>query len=108
MLRHPKTVYDLKNGSLKDAFENFFPKIRQRKATNPEYLSRCAKCFLMGLCNMCPARSWSEHGTLDSPVEHFCELAHAEAKFLGLLKEGEKAWEVEDWKTRLKKFTKSK
>ena len=36
-----------------------------------------------------------EHGVLAEPVEYLCEIAHAEAVWLGLLKEGEKAWEVE-------------
>lgn len=109
MLRHPDCVYDLRNGSavnslLKDALENFFPKIRQIKAANPDYLSRCAKCFLKGLCEQCPAKAWMEHGTLDTPVEYLCEVAHAQALYLGLLKEGEKAWEVGDWKERIVKL----
>jgi len=104
MLRDPDTVYDLKKGTLQDALKNFFPKIRQKKATNPEYLSRCARCFLLSLCNQCPAKSWMEHGTLDTPVEYLCRMAHAEAKYLGLLEDGELAWEVIDWQERVKKF----
>lgn len=105
MLRHPNTVYDLKKGSLKDALTNFFPKLRETKATNPEYLARCARCFLKGFCEQCPAKSWMEHGTLDTPVEYFCELAHTQARFLGLLKNKELAWEVKDWQSRVKEFT---
>jgi radical SAM protein with 4Fe4S-binding SPASM domain len=101
MLRHPDCVYDLKKGSLKDALTNFFPKLREMKATNPEYLNRCAKCFLKGLCEQCPAKSWMEHGTLDTPVEYLCRAAHTQARYLGLLKEDEKAWEVEDWQARI-------
>jgi len=105
MLRHPDTVYNLKNGSLKDALMNFFPKIRATKATNPEYLRRCARCFLKGLCEQCPAKSWMEHGTLYTPVEYLCEVAHSQARYLGLIKENEKAWEVEDWENRIGQFT---
>jgi radical SAM protein with 4Fe4S-binding SPASM domain len=99
-LRHPDTVYNLKKGTLGDALKNFFPKIRKLKAKNPEYLARCARCFLKGLCDQCPAKSWAEHGTLDTPVEYFCRIAHAQARHLGLLKEGEVAWKVTDWKKR--------
>ncbi|NMB79293.1 MAG: radical SAM protein, partial [Methanomicrobiales archaeon] len=67
-LRHPQTTYDLKAGSLKDALIRFFPELRTMKATSPDYLSRCARCFLKGLCEQCPAKSWMEHGTLDTPV----------------------------------------
>jgi hypothetical protein len=42
-----------------------------------------------------------EHGTLDTPVEYLCEVAHTQARFLGLLKEDEKAWEVVDWQERI-------
>lgn len=100
-LRHPDTIYNLKNGSIKDAMTNFFPHVREMKATNPEYLKRCAKCFLHGLCEQCPAKSWMEHGTLDTPVDYLCDIAHLQARDLGLLKEGEKAWEVTDWRERL-------
>lgn len=102
MLRHPNTVYNIKGGTLKDAFTNFFPKYKYMEAKNPEYLNRCAKCFLKGLCEQCPAKSYSEHGTLDTPVEYLCEIAHAQARYLGLIKEAEKAWEVEDWKERIR------
>jgi radical SAM protein with 4Fe4S-binding SPASM domain len=101
MLRHPDAVYDLGNGSLKDALTNFFPKLREMKAANPDYLARCARCFLKGLCEQCPAKSWMEHGTFDTPVEYLCRVAHAQALYLGLLKEGENAWEVEDWRERI-------
>jgi radical SAM protein with 4Fe4S-binding SPASM domain len=87
MLRHPDTVYDLKKGSLKDALTDFFPKVRETKAGNPVYQSRCSRCFLKGLCEQCPAKSWMEHGTLDTPVEYLCRIAHAQARYIGLLKE---------------------
>jgi len=104
-LRAPETAYDLKKGSLKDALGSAFPQVREMKARNPEYLARCARCFLKGLCEQCPAKSWSEHGTLDKPVEYLCEVAHAQARFLGLVEEDENAWEVEDWRERIEKMT---
>jgi radical SAM protein with 4Fe4S-binding SPASM domain len=101
MLRHPVAVYDPRNGSLKDALTDFFPQLREMKAKNQDYLARCARCFLKGLCDQCPAKSWMEHGTLDAPVEYLCQVAHARALDLGLLKEGEMAWDVKDWKKRI-------
>lgn len=105
MLRHPDTVYDLRRGSLKDALTDFFPRLRQMKAASADYLSRCARCFLKGLCEQCPAKSWMEHGTLDTPVEYLCEIAHTKARFLGLIEENEKAWEVTDWRERIKELS---
>jgi radical SAM protein with 4Fe4S-binding SPASM domain len=107
LLRHPDTVYDLKNGSLEDALTRFFPSVRGIRAANPEYLKRCARCFLKGLCEQCPAKSWSEYGALDTPVEYLCRIAHTQARFLGLIDNNENAWEVSDWKGRINNFVNS-
>jgi radical SAM protein with 4Fe4S-binding SPASM domain len=101
LLRHPATVYDLRAGSLGDAVTRFLPEVREMRATNGAYLERCGRCFLKALCLQCPARSWSEHGTLDTPVEYYCAVTHAQAEEAGLLGEGEKGWAVADWRARL-------
>lgn len=79
---------------LKYALTEVFPRLRELRAANPDYLRRCARCFLKGLCDQCPARSWQEHGTLDTPVEYLCEVAHAQARYFGLLEGGEHSWEI--------------
>lgn len=104
-LRHPDCIYDIKRGLLKDALTNFLPQVRKMKASNPEYLSRCARCFLKRLCEQCPAKSWMEHGTLDTPVEYFCDVAHAQARYFGLIEENEWAWEVTNWQERIGEFS---
>ena len=101
MLRHPDTAYDLRKGTLREALVEFFPGIREWRSSNREYLDRCGRCFLKSLCQQCPGRSWVECGRLDQPVEYFCAVAHAQAQAAGIIGEGEKAWEVEDWKKRL-------
>jgi len=104
-LRHPDMAYDLHQGSLKEALTDFFPRRRaETRATNPDFLDRCARCFLMGLCEQCPAKSWAEHGTLDTPVDYLCRVAHAQARDLGLLRDKERAWEVTDWQERIKQI----
>jgi radical SAM protein with 4Fe4S-binding SPASM domain len=103
-LRHPETVYDLKQGTLREALTEVFPRLRELRATNPDYLDRCARCFLKGLCEQCPGKSWTEYGTLDTPVEYLCQVAHAQARYLGLLNEAEQAWEIQDWQARLSQF----
>ncbi len=102
LLTDANCCLDLKEGSLRDGLARFFPKIRETRATNAQYMARCARCFLRGLCEQCPAKSWLEHGTLDSPVEYLCEIAHTEARYLGLLGDGECAWDVIDWRARVK------
>ncbi|HPN35482.1 MAG TPA: radical SAM protein [bacterium] len=116
-LRHPDYVYDLHNTAeaetagispLKFVLTQVFPQWSELKATNPEYLRRCAQCFLKGLCEQCPARSWQDYGTLDTPVEYLCRVAHAQARYLGLLAESENAWEVKDWRERVARFSSGK
>ncbi len=104
LLRDPSVTYSLHSGSLHNALTSFFPRLKELKAANPLYLERCARCFLHGLCEQCPAKSWMEHGTLDTPVEYLCQVAHAQACSIGLLESGEQAWEVLDWRQRLAKI----
>ena len=104
LLRRPDSVYNLKEGSLKDALTNFFPQMREMRVENPDYLVRCARCFLKGLCEQCPAKSWAEHGTLDTPVEYLCDVAHAQARYLGWLSENEHGWEVMEWRKRIQRM----
>ena len=104
LLRHPDAVYDLRTGSLQEAVVEFFPRLKKMKAQNPDYLARCSRCFLHGLCEQCPGKSWIEYGTLDTPVDYLCQVAHSRALDLGLLREGEQAWEIEDYEERIRTF----
>ena len=105
LLRHPDTVYSTGNGTLKKALEIFFPAVRSRRAYNPEYLRRCARCFLKAFCDQCPAMSWMEHGTLDTPVDYLCDMTHVQARYLGLLQNDEKAWEIKDWRRKIERLS---
>ena len=75
--------------------------LREVRAESTAFRHRCARCFLRGLCEQCPAKAWAEHGSVDVPVEYLCDIAHAQARHLGWLRDGEHAWEVADWERRL-------
>ena len=100
-LRAPHLKEDLNRRTLEEALDAFV-RLRDLRATNSEYLRRCAVCFLRGFCEQCPAKSWMEHGTLDMPVEYLCEVAHAQARWLGWLDEAEHAWDVTGWREKVK------
>ncbi len=106
LLRHPYTTYSLlaPGHTLEEALKRKFPSLASSEAENEDYLERCARCFLRELCDQCPARSWVEHGTLDTPVDYLCQVAHQQAFGLGLLSDGEMAWEVEDPQQRIKEM----
>lgn len=105
-LRQPDTVLDIRQNSLKDMVVDFIPRLRQKESVNPEYLERCGCCFLRGFCEQCPAKSWSEHGLLDKPVDYLCRVAHEQAVFLNILNKGEKAWQIKDWRDRIHRLAK--
>ena len=74
------TTYDLKNGSLTDAWHNFVPKVRAMTSVRKEFLDNCHVCPLVNLCMWCPAHSYLETGEMDAPVDYFCRVAHARAE----------------------------
>lgn len=78
-LWHPECIYDLKKGSLSDAWHNFVPKVREMRSDRTEFLNKCRVCPLINLCMWCPAHAYLETGELDAPVPYFCDVAHARA-----------------------------
>jgi radical SAM protein with 4Fe4S-binding SPASM domain len=78
-LWEPSTLYDLKTGTLKDAWENFVPQVRDQRSDNPDFLAKCRLCPIVNLCIWCPAHAHLETGAMDAHVDYFCRLAHARA-----------------------------
>ncbi|MBN1629044.1 MAG: radical SAM protein [Thermoleophilia bacterium] len=81
-LWHPGTTYDLRGGTLREAWEDWVPRVRDMRSTNSEFLQRCRNCDIFNLCLWCPAHAALETGALDDWVEYFCEVAHARAAAL--------------------------
>lgn len=82
-LNHPNCTYDLRKGSLEDAWQNFVPKIRDMRSNNKRFLNTCRVCPIINLCYWCPAHAYLETGELDSWTEYFCQVAHERAKAFG-------------------------
>lgn len=81
-LWRPDTVYDLRHGALREAWEQVVPRVRDLRSPDPEFLSRCRICPLINLCMWCPARAHLETGRMDAYVDYFCRVAHARAESL--------------------------
>lgn len=75
----PETTYDLLKGTLREAWEQLVPQVRDMRSQHPDFLSRCRRCELVNLCLWCPAHSYLETGELDTPIDYFCQVAHARA-----------------------------
>jgi len=78
----PETMYDLRQGWLRDAWEQLVPQVRDMRSRRPEFLLRCRRCPIVNLCLWCPAHSYLETGELDTPIDYFCQVAHARAAAL--------------------------
>lgn len=81
-LWHPDCIYDLKSGSLKEAWEEFIPRVRDMRSKRKEFLEKCRICPIVNLCIWCPAHAHLETGKMDMPVEYFCQVAHAREEML--------------------------
>jgi len=79
VLSHRDT-YDWRRGSFRDAWENFFPRVRLKPKTRP---TKCDSCRIQSLCGMCPANAELENnGDAEEPVEFLCQVAHLRAAAL--------------------------
>ncbi len=85
-MRHPSTLFNLLEHTLRDALAVHVPNMKSLVVTNRRYLQRCAVCKIRSLCYQCPGCSYSEDGSLDNPVDYICQVAHCSASKIGMLK----------------------
>ncbi len=85
------TTYDLRNGTLDEAWNDFVPKVRDLRSQRAEFRETCRKCSLVNLCLWCPAHAHLETGELDGATPYFCEVAHARAESIRRLSEAGEA-----------------
>ncbi|SHI13501.1 radical SAM protein [Desulfofustis glycolicus] len=81
-LNAPGTTYDLRRGTLHDAWRQFVPKVRALGVHSSEYLSNCKSCTIVNLCLNCPAHAWLESGDCEAVVPYFCNVAHVRKESL--------------------------
>jgi radical SAM protein with 4Fe4S-binding SPASM domain len=81
-LWHPDCIYDLRKGSLTDAWHNLVPRVRDMRSSNKEFLEKCRVCPIINLCMWCPANAHLEVGEMDAVIDYFCQVAHARARAL--------------------------
>jgi radical SAM protein with 4Fe4S-binding SPASM domain len=81
-LWHRDTTYDLRRGTLREAWELVVPRVRDLRSTNKDFIERCRVCPIINLCLWCPAHAALETGSMDDWVDYFCAVAHARAAAL--------------------------
>lgn len=76
-LNAPGTTYDLRRGTLREAWEKFVPQVHALRTDAEPLLRGCKSCALVNLCLNCPAHAWLETGDREAIVPYFCDVAHA-------------------------------
>ncbi len=79
-LWHPDCIYNLRFGSLMEAWQEVVPRARALPASSQIYQERCGCCPIINLCLYCPAHAYLECGQMDGWSEYFCRVAHARAE----------------------------
>ncbi len=74
------TTYDLRKGTLAEAWYDFVPQVLAMRSQRKSFLETCRKCPLVNLCLWCPAHAYLETGELDGSTPYFCEVAHRRAE----------------------------
>jgi radical SAM protein with 4Fe4S-binding SPASM domain len=80
MARSPD--YDLLDGTFKDGWGQFLPRVREQKWTNNV---ACRSCELIAMCGQCPGWSQMEFGDQQRPVGYLCEIAHRRAEAFAIV-----------------------
>jgi len=81
-LWQPDCVYNLRQGNLREAWDELVPRVRDLRSDRREFLETCRRCPLINLCLWCPAHAHLESGELDGATPYFCAVAHARAAAL--------------------------
>lgn len=83
----PGYLYDLRKGKLRDAWFDVVPRVRDLRSKRTAFLQTCAQCQIINLCHSCPASCYLEGGKMDGVIPYFCEVAHARARMLEVLRQ---------------------
>jgi radical SAM protein with 4Fe4S-binding SPASM domain len=73
----PGTTVNLRQASLREAWETLIPAVRDLRSHDAEYLNTCRKCAIVNLCLHCAANVHLETGAMDGATPYFCAVAHA-------------------------------
>lgn len=67
--------YDLRSGSLREAWEEFVPSLANRVRGSEEWRTNCGSCEKSPDCRWCAVYGYLETGRFSAPVPYLCQLA---------------------------------
>lgn len=80
-IKDPSLRYDLRNGTFKEAWDEFIPSLSEVVLGDQEYFDNCGSCELRSNCRWCPVYSYLEHGRYTAKVDYLCQVAEENRKF---------------------------
>lgn len=69
--------YNVRDGSVKEGWEQFLTRVRDKRGTR---ITKCTNCHLKSLCGSCAANAELENGDPETPVDFLCRTAHLRAE----------------------------
>lgn len=91
-IKDPGLRYDLRQGTVRQAWEEFIPSLAEKVRGGASYREQCGSCELRGDCRWCPTYAYLEHGDHAARVDYLCAIARASRGF------------KEDWHARHRRF----
>lgn len=73
--------YNVREGTVREGWEQFLLKVRTRKISR---VTKCTRCALKSLCGSCAANAELEAGDPEAPVDFLCKTAHLRAEVFGV------------------------
>jgi radical SAM protein with 4Fe4S-binding SPASM domain len=73
--------YNVRDGTVREGWEQFLRKVRTRKISK---VTKCTRCALKSLCGSCAANAELETGDPEAPVDFLCKTAHLRAEVFGV------------------------
>jgi len=69
--------YNVRDGSVKEGWEQFLYKVRGKRIS---HVTKCSICQLKSLCGSCAANAELENNDPEAPVDFLCKVAHLRAE----------------------------
>lgn len=73
--------YNVRDGSVREGWEQFLRGVRAKKTTR---VTKCTNCALRSMCGSCAANGELENGDAEAPVDFLCRTAHLRAEVFGV------------------------
>lgn len=91
-IKDPSLRYDLRRGTVRDAWESFIPSCAGRVRGGEEWRASCGSCEKRADCRWCAVYAYLETGRYSAPIPHLCAVA------------GELSEYKADWRKRHRRY----